>query len=157
MHPGLPPSLRRVMAAARPRLQSRGFRSRIDGMLTIRRAQMEVLNRAILSGYIQRLASAFFERRPEKFGSSGLAGADSFVRNTLPLAAKYGVESERHVAMFLDFVLMYGAGFESRPDCAWALEILSDPSDPDGNTRVERLTARLEAYAAASKPPVGAG
>ena len=156
MHPAPPPSLRRATAAARPRLHSRGFRPKMEAMLTIRRAQMEVLNRAILSGYIQRLASAFFERHPEKFGSPGLAGAESFVRSTLPLAAKYGVESERHVAMLLYFVLMHGAGFESRPDCAWALEILSDPSDPDGNTRVERLTARMEAYAAASKP-VGAG
>jgi hypothetical protein len=121
-------------------------------MLVIRTAQMEALNRSSMAAFTGRLAKIFLEKRPDRFADSGLAGADAFVRRNLPLAQKYGATSERSVAMLLYFVLVHGEEFESAPEDRWAVEVLRDPSDPDGNSRVERLIARMEAYAAVSSP-----
>jgi hypothetical protein len=125
-------------------------------MLVIRKEQMNALNRSVLDTYVKRLANVFLERFPERFGPSGIAEAEKFVKKKLPLARKYDANSERAVAMFLYFVLVHGEDFESRPETAWAVEILQDPSDPDGESRVERLISRMEAYAGIPPAPVDA-
>jgi hypothetical protein len=121
-----------------------------QGMLVIRKEQMEVLSRAGLDTFASRLASVFLERHPEKFGASGMQGAREFVRKSLPLARKYDVHSDRSIAMCLYFLLLYGEDFASRPENAWAVEILTDQSDADGEARMQRLIGRMEAYAAAT-------
>lgn len=118
--------------------------------MTIRKAQMDVLNQSLLDTFVTRLAQIFLERQPEKFPAEGLAEAETFVRKRLPVARKYGVNSERAVAMLLYFLLLHGDDFESRPESSWAVETLTDPSDPDGDSRAERLISRMEAYAGAA-------
>ena len=113
---------------------------------------MDALNQSLLAAFIGRLAEIFVERHPLKFGEQGIAGAEEFIRKKLPLARKYGIHSERAVSMFLYFLLVEGEDFESRPDTAWAVEILTDSSEPDSDARVQLLISRMEAYAAASAP-----
>ena len=113
---------------------------------------MDALNQSLLAAFIRRLAEIFVERHPLKFGERGTAGAEEFIRKKLPLARKYGIHSERAVAMFLYFLLVEGEDFESRPDTAWAVEVLTDSSEPDSDARVQLLISRMEAYAAASAP-----
>lgn len=121
-------------------------------MLVIRKEQMDAMNKGVLDRYILQLADIFLERHPEKFDPSGIVGAESFVRENLPIARKYGANSERAMAMFLYFVLLHGNGFTTDPN-HWAAEILTDPAEPDGDVRVERLIGWMEAYAAESPAP----
>jgi hypothetical protein len=121
-------------------------------MLVIRKEQMDAMNRVVLDGYIRQLAAIFLERHPEKFESSGVVGAESFVRENLPFAQKYGANSERAIAMFLYFVLLHGNSFATNPN-HWAAKMLTDPEEPDGDARVERLIGWMEAYAAESPAP----
>lgn len=107
-------------------------------MLTIRREQMDALGRDMLQRYKQQLAPLLLERHPGRFAGPGLPAAQSFVDKNLPLADKYGIESALDVALFLDFVLIYGSDFATKPEHAWATAILEDP-ESDGNLKAARL------------------
>ena len=110
-------------------------------MLVIRNVQMEALNGVSKQNYVLQVANLFAGRYPEKFAGADEAAA--FIRSNLPKASKLDITSQLDVAKFLNFLILYGEDYESRPECAWAVEILRSP-DSTGNDRVEWLDARME-------------
>ncbi|HZS56460.1 MAG TPA: hypothetical protein VFA65_18790 [Bryobacteraceae bacterium] len=120
-------------------------------MLTIRNEQMEVLNNALRREYVQRVAAIFARRYPQKF-TGGTEQAASFVESNIPKALKYGIASELHVATFLNFLILHGEDFESRPECAWAVDILNS-REGTGDDRVEWLETRLQTLNAINGTP----
>lgn len=111
-------------------------------MLVIRNRQMKALSNALELKYVQRVAKLFAERYPNKF-ARGADEAAAFIQSNMPKALKFDITSELHVAKFLNFLILYGEDFESRAECAWAVDILKS-SEGTGEDRVEWLDARMQ-------------
>lgn len=111
-------------------------------MLIIRNEQMKALNEVMQRNYVQHIARIFAERYPKKF-TGGAEQAASFIELNIPKALEYGITSELHVATFLNFLILQGEDFESRPECVWAVDILNS-REGTGDDRVEWLEARLQ-------------
>jgi hypothetical protein len=111
-------------------------------VLVIREAQMEALANAVQRSYVKGLANAFTEIYPNRFAGGADQAAD-FITSNIPKASKFGITSERHVAKFLSFLILHGEDFESRVECAWAVDILKS-TEGTGDDRVEWLEARMK-------------
>ena len=110
---------------------------------------MDAFNQMLRRNYIAQVATLFAERYPAKF-PAGADEAAAFVQARIPAALKYGIDSELHIGMFLNFVLLYGDDFASKPDFDWAVAILSE-TEGTGNERMDRLDSRMRALTAGRK------
>jgi hypothetical protein len=110
--------------------------------LVIRPEQMAALNERFHDKFVQKLAGLFATRYPDKF-PAGETESIQFIRGNLPRARKYGIKSELSNSIFLDFLLLHGSDFETRPEYAWALALLTEP-DGTGDERMAMLDSRLQ-------------
>jgi hypothetical protein len=110
-------------------------------LLTIRAAQMHALNQVLQRNYILRVADLFTQRYPQRF-ANGTVDAAAFIEARLPVAMDYGINSELHIAMFLNFVLLHGDDFASKPEFDWVVAILSE-TEGTGNERMERVDSLM--------------
>ena len=110
---------------------------------------MDALNQMLRRNYILQVASLFADRYPAKF-PRGADDATAFVEARLPAAMRYGIDSELHIAMFLNFVLLHGDNFASNPEFDWAAVILKE-AEGTGNERMERVDSLMRTLTAGRK------
>jgi hypothetical protein len=96
-------------------------------MLTMRKAQMDILRRDASKRFAEHLARRFAALWPER--ASRLAEAHRlFVDASIQRAMSYGIESQSAIARFVNLSHIWGHDFENRPEHAWALKILTNPN-----------------------------
>jgi hypothetical protein len=110
---------------------------------------MHALNQDLRRNYILLVADLFTQRYPQRF-ANGADDAAAFIEARLPVAMSYGINSELHVAMFLNFVLLYGDDFASKPEFDWAVAILTETAGT-GNERMERVDSLMRALTGSRK------
>ena len=66
-----------------------------------------------------------------------------FVRHGVSRAAKYGIESEIHIARYLDLMVVWGHDFDSDANIAWAGALLQDVST-SAEEKLDRITERTQ-------------
>jgi hypothetical protein len=109
------------------------------GMLVIRRAQLEALNRPFLDAFKARVAEDLRRRYPEM----GEKGIGALIEEGIAKGRRYDIQSEAAVAGLIELMAEHGAEFETGPGWEWAAEVLADPTRP-GDARLSRLKSRLE-------------
>jgi hypothetical protein len=126
-------------------------------MLTIRRQQMQVLNRYAMQNFEDRMVRHLTYRFPTEIkavtnGAPDEAPIRSLVRRGLQQARRYGIEAEREVGQFIELMVRAGEDFDSRPGMKWARAVLEDRSLPAGS-RVELVHEQLDRRAQSPKRP----
>ncbi|MEZ4391807.1 MAG: hypothetical protein R3A48_11975 [Polyangiales bacterium] len=96
------------------------------GMLTIRDEQMLLLQRDARRRAMLRLRDHLHLACPARAAAMPQAQLLREVEEGVAQAARYGFEAESDLRVFLECRLELGVDFDTRPDCAWAGEILRD-------------------------------
>jgi len=108
-------------------------------MLVIRREQLEVFEERALREYEDRLCARLLEQYPEEAGMLGEERLRMLVQDGVSRSARYGLESERDVALFIDLMLFLGPRFDEDPRLSWASNILNDEFIIDPGLRIDTL------------------
>jgi hypothetical protein len=93
-------------------------------MLTLRREQMQVLERYALEQFVGRMSArlrAVFRRETGNVAEPELR---ALIRQAIGKAATHGVSDEVDVARYLEFVIRHGPEFDMQETTAWAGLIL---------------------------------
>lgn len=93
--------------------------------MVVEPTQFEILRRATLERFVERLMKHFAEVWPRQAAEIGPRYRE-FITRAVDKAHSYGLDNERAVARYVNLWFVWGADFESRPQHHWALEILSD-------------------------------
>ena len=108
--------------------------------MVLRSAQIEAL-RTSLEGRFDRNLVEYAQRRfPAVFQTDTQDRLLVFVRQVRETAARFGVDRQDNLAIFLDFWVMYGVLFYAAP---WASDILSC-NDLHGPDKMAVLRSRVE-------------
>ena len=111
-------------------------------MLVIRREQLEIFEEWALREYEDRLCTRLLEQYPEETGMLSEERLRMLVQDGVSHSARYGLESERDVALFVDLMLFLGPRFDEDPRLPWASNILNDEFIIDPGLRIDTLHAQ---------------
>ena len=115
----------------------------IRPILTIRKEQMDALDRGSLEEWMVGHLNTHF---PLHCQSLGLGGVRQAVRNAVEEALRRGFASRRDQAHFVDLCFLLGPDFHSNPRYGWAGRILVDSATPNPRHRMDRLYAAAIDY-----------
>ena len=88
----------------------------------------------------RRHARAFWPSQCEELGEEGLVAR---VQLAISRAGKFGIETEREVARFLDLMFVWGDDFPELKRTAWAKDVLEDDT-LDAPLKVHQLSYRTK-------------
>jgi len=93
-------------------------------VLTITEAQIRALRDASRAAFGGRAIAHLRRRFPERTAPVEDARLRAFVYAGIGRAKRYGIVGEADVLRYLEYMLIYGARFDTDPELAWAGEIL---------------------------------
>ncbi len=111
-------------------------------MLIIRKSQMDALDAEMLSSFQDRMIAHLRTQFPARTAGWGATSGRGFVLGGTAKARTHQVIAERDVARFVDLMAELGDDFETRPDMAWAAEILASP-DRGGTEKMDAIYREL--------------
>ncbi len=117
----------------------------LDGrglMLIIRKTQMDALGAGMLASFQDRMIAHLRTLFPARTAGWGATSGRGFVLGATAKARTHHVIAERDVARFIDLMAELGDDFETRPDLAWAAEILANP-DSSGTAKMDAIYREL--------------
>jgi hypothetical protein len=107
-------------------------------MLQIRREQMDVFNRLSVEQFCRRTRRHLKQTFPSQTEEMGDERLDELIKSGIARAKRYGLEQERNVQVFLEFLVLYGLDLGTTPKTRWARSILAD-RNLDEVQKVRRL------------------
>ena len=112
-------------------------------MLTIRPEQMLVFEAYSIKRFEDALWEHLSSKHPEKIEELGKERSREIVRQGIEKARQFGVDVERDVAVFVEYMVAVDPRWHELEDWAWASDILADP-ELDGHAKMELIdrTAR---------------
>ncbi|HOA94157.1 MAG TPA: hypothetical protein PK072_11915 [Quisquiliibacterium sp.] len=93
-------------------------------MLTITEAQIRAMRAATRAAFAGRAVAHLRRRFPARTAPVEDARLRAFVDLGIDRARRYGIVGEADVLRYLEYMLIYGARFDTDPRFAWAGEIL---------------------------------
>ena len=115
-------------------------------MLVIRKAQMAVLEQAVVRTFENRMIEHLEEFFPKHCEILGREQVRKVIRLGLERAEKYDLVSERDVHLYVGLMFMLGSYFDQDPQLPWAAKILTDEEITDPNDRADQLYDQAMAY-----------
>lgn len=115
-------------------------------MLTIRKAQMDILENAAIRTFEDRTYAHLQEYFP---GHCALLGEEQMrlvIQQGWTKAKSYGLTAECCVRSYIEFMCLLGSGFDTDPLLPWAAEILNDKTMPDQVARGDLFYDRAHDY-----------
>ncbi|HJZ59725.1 MAG TPA: hypothetical protein VKE74_32585 [Gemmataceae bacterium] len=113
-------------------------------MFVIREAQLEVLRRFAVDGFVDQMVGYVAAEFPRHYEVLGQEGTREFIRRVIRTAAGHGVTTIGAVAVLIELMLQFGERFERSPDRVWANNILAHPTLPD-HVKVDAIRDRFVA------------
>ena len=112
-------------------------------MLTIRPEQMLVFEAYAIKRFEDALYEHLSSKYPEEIQELGEEMSRAMVRQGIETARQFGVDVERDVAAFVEYMFAVDPRWHELEDWAWASDILADP-ELDGHAKMELIdrTAR---------------
>lgn len=113
-------------------------------MLTIRRAQMDALEREQCKHFEAQMTlhlNTWFAEDIAEFGADGLS---AFIHHGIKRAALYNIVTEKDVCRYIDLMVVLGQWFDCEQVFPWVEPILTDVHERSAD---ERLTALEESVA----------
>jgi len=93
-------------------------------MLTIRKEQMELLNRYMLRQFEKRMEKHLQTMADATKRAVPAGELPQFIRDGFKKASDYGVRDQADVQRFLEFAYLNGQDFDARPEMSWTRKIL---------------------------------
>lgn len=93
-------------------------------MFTLRERQVEAFTDEALARFADRMVRHALAHFPEHLRAAGEPGIRALIHDAHRNAARYGLDSERSVCLYLNSMLVFGAGFDRDPVYPWAAEVL---------------------------------
>jgi hypothetical protein len=125
-------------------------------MLVLRKEQLEALDRNSERLFLERMVDHVSEIFPEKCEELGSEGEiRERIRQGLEGARRYGINTEKDVALYVDIMFGIGPDFPEGKDMAWARSIL-EKDGLSGPAKMEFILQRLEKRLAAAESDQGA-
>lgn len=112
-------------------------------MLTIRKAQMDVLSAYARECFIKKTSQNALKLFPDDPKIKSEPALRALIEGGIAQAASYGIEGEREVGLFIFLACDFGLGFEKQKDKRWIQRILLDKSF-DGQEKMDVIYKRLE-------------
>ena len=111
-------------------------------MLVIRAAQMEILAEPMLRDFIDGLAVRLARKLPDRCRALGGEALKALIERSIKKGRRYGIVTEKDVAILAELMLELPADFEKTPEFAWTRPVLEQRgAESDG--RMEVLYFRI--------------
>jgi len=110
-------------------------------MLTIRKEQMQALNRVTMEEFEVDMVRHLMHFFPNECAAMGDKTIRAHVRDAISRAREYDVTCERDLCEYLNLAMIYGWDFDADPELEWMRDFLIDPEVADPGERMRRLHA----------------
>ncbi len=107
-------------------------------MLTIRREQIEAFRELMLDQFADRMRKYLVTALPEQTRAVPEEMLRARIRSGIEKAESHGLTTEWDICRFLQYVIRFGADFDSDPATGWAAEILETPA-ATGSAKMDRI------------------
>jgi hypothetical protein len=108
--------------------------------------QMQALGQSARESFEKRLLSHIQDCFPVHWREVGPDRLRLVIRQGIENAARYGMQGQREIYLFVSLMLYLGGSFDKDPQLVWAAESLENPSEPDSFLRIEATYERAVAY-----------
>ena len=108
-------------------------------MLILRQEQMDLFARLEMERFEGRVIAHLRRHYTERMAGIADPTAREFVRFCVRRAARYGIDRERDIVLFIDVAIALGQRFDEQPHHQWALDVLTDEFLTSPTVRVEAL------------------
>ncbi len=106
-------------------------------MLTVRKEQMEVLDRDKRKRFVNHMAEHLQKYFPKRCATLGDKQVREWIEHGIDRAQSYRIVSERDVCKYLDVMFVFGKNFDCDAQLPWASKILNLPyTNPRGKTNL---------------------
>lgn len=117
-------------------------------MLILRQEQLDLFARIEMGRFEDRVIAHLRQYYTERMAGIPAETAREFVRFCVRRAARYGIERERDIVLFIDVAIALGQRFDELPQHQWAVQILTDEFLTSPGVRIEALHRRTVEYLA---------
>ena len=93
-------------------------------MLTITHAQLRAMRDATRAAFMSRTVAHLRRRFPERTAPVTDARLGAFIQAGIERAMRYEIVGEADVRRYVEYMLIYGARFDTDPNLRWAGRIL---------------------------------
>ena len=107
--------------------------------MTIREKQLAQMAASRLQDFEDRAYAHVQQFWPQRCADMSKEETLQIIRSAISNAAKYGINSERDVVLFLNHMLSLSVDFDTNPAYPWVQSILNDPS-MTGELKMEWLS-----------------
>lgn len=108
-------------------------------MLVVRKAQIEVFKGPLREPFVLRMLDHVQAHFPGDCSDIAREELLDIVRDGIVRAEKYGFESERDAARFLNLMFTFGRSFDRDPTLGWATRLLARAGRADPGSLMNRL------------------
>ncbi len=107
-------------------------------MLIIRNEQMDVLSEYMVEHFVHEASLHLRKLFPDQIKDVPDAELRPLIYTGIKNSGEYDITIEEDVLRYLEFMITYGADFDSNPDTSWAEEILNK-EDVRGTEKIRLL------------------
>jgi hypothetical protein len=115
-------------------------------VLTIRRLQMEVLERDLQARFAMEVVDHMADFAPWHFRVLGPDGTRLTVEKGLRRAGAHGLETRGAAQFYVELMFMFGSDFDTDPQLPWVAWFLTAPWLPEPTERVQKLFEKTQHY-----------
>lgn len=111
-------------------------------MLVIRNVQMAAFARPARERFIRKSIRDVAELFPEHPVCRDEAALREWIEHGIAAAARYGIQGEREVSLFLFLIFEFGRDFDRQPEREW-MRALLNAGNLDGAAKLDLIYERL--------------
>lgn len=110
----------------------------IGGAIVVRDAVMQRFQQRALEDFLSREQGRLRTAFPQELAWRPEADQRALLHEGVARAKRFGIQDQRDVQRFLEYVVRFGADFGANPPTRWAGPILNDPSK-DGHAKIDAI------------------
>lgn len=107
-------------------------------MLTIRKEQMEAFSAAMSRRFEQRMLEHIRDIFADRTKPVSDEKIRIFIQDSITRAERYTIEYEDDIRRFIEYLVIYGTQFDTKPETRWAGEILQR-TDLSGTAKMDMI------------------
>jgi hypothetical protein len=117
-------------------------------MLTVRAAQIAVLEEVARQRFSAQLADTMAQHFPQHVAALGASAFEAVIEGAAEQAARFGLREPAQISDYVCIVLCCGERFYEWPEFAWARALLASTADTRAKLVLDRVLANLDVLAA---------
>jgi len=107
-------------------------------MLTIRKQQSDKLGEVVEKRFKRNTIQRLKEKYPDETNGKDDKEMMDFIHTGIDKAEKHNIIERRDIAVYLEYMLVYGSNFDTEAENDWALKVFRIKNLP-GDEKIKRL------------------